>query len=153
MIATLSQVISPGCIFIDVPGTSKKKVLQNISQILSEYSSELDADVVFENLINRERLGSTGFGNGVAIPHCRLSVCKQITGAFFRLETPVDFDSVDNRPVDLVVVLLVPEEQVQGHLDLLSQIAEKLSVETTRSRLRTLQDTIDIHREFTQSSA
>lgn len=151
MMATLSQVISPGCIYIDVPGTSKKKVLQNISQILSEYSNELNADVVFESLINRERLGSTGFGHGVAIPHCRLSVCRQITGAFFRLETPVNFDSVDKVPVDLVVVLLVPEAQIQGHLELLSQIAEKLSSETTRSRLRTLQDTIDIHREITQA--
>lgn len=151
MIATLSQVISPGCIYVDVPGSSKKKVLQNISQILSEYSSELNADLVFESLINRERLGSTGFGNGVAIPHCRLSVCRQITGAFFRLATPVDFDSVDNVPVDLVFVLLVPETQIQGHLELLSQVAEKLSSDATRAQLRRLQDTIDIHREITQA--
>lgn len=147
--ATLSQAISPGCIFVDVPGTSKKKVLQNISQIMSQFATELNADLVFDSLINRERLGSTGFGHGVAIPHCRLSVCKQITGAFFRLETPVDFDSVDKIPVDLIVVLLVPEEQTQQHLELLSQIAEKLSSEASRLKLRTLQDVIDIHREIT----
>lgn len=146
---TLSQVLSPRCIFIDVPGSSKKKVLQNISQILSEFSPELPANEVFDHLIARERLGSTGFGNGVAIPHCRLSKCGQITGAFFRLENPVDFDSIDKKPVDLVFVLLVPEEQTEIHLEVLSKIAERFSQDSTLEHLRLFKDTDSIYQEIT----
>lgn len=124
---TLSEILSPQCVFLDVPGTSKKKVLQNISQILGECSANFSANDVFDHLIARERLGSTGFGNGVAIPHCRLAHCEKMTGAFFKLENPVDFDSIDKKPVDLIFVLLVPEKQTTLHLEVLSKIAEKFS--------------------------
>lgn len=146
---TLSQILSPNCVFLQVPGSSKKKVLQNISQVLSEHYSELSANDVFDHLIARERLGTTGFGNGVAIPHCRINQCGQITGAFFKLEQPVDFDSVDQQPVDLLFVLLVPEEQTNDHLDVLSQIAQKFSQPALLSRLREGLNTDFIYREIT----
>jgi len=146
---TLSEILSPKCVFLDVPGTSKKKVLQNISQILGDFSADYSANDVFDHLIARERLGSTGFGNGVAIPHCRLTKCGQVTGAFFKLEKPVDFDSIDNKPVDLIFVLLVPEEQTTLHLEVLSKIAEKFSENDFLESLREGLDANMIFQEIT----
>lgn len=142
----LSQILSPSHIHLEVSGSSKKKVLQNIAEIISNYAPELTADSVFDHLIAREKLGSTGFGDGVAIPHCRIALCQNVTGAFFRLSTPIEFDAVDRKPVDLVFVLLVPEEKNQDHLALLSQLAEKLSHQEIRQQLRHSKNPEDIHR-------
>ena len=121
---------------LDVPGGSKKRVLENLSHFLAERITDLDSDDLYQGLLARERLGSTGIGEGIAIPHCRIANCKKITGAFLKLADPVDFDSMDNMPVDLVFALIVPEEQNDEHLQVLSSIAELLQEEDVRIQLR-----------------
>ena len=118
---------------LNVPGGSKKRVLENLSHFLADRSTEIDSDELYQGLLARERLGSTGIGEGVAIPHCRMASCSKITGAFLKLEDPVDFDAIDNVPVDLVFALIVPEEQNDEHLQVLSTIAELLQEEEIRA--------------------
>jgi PTS system nitrogen regulatory IIA component len=91
---------------------------------------------VFESLIAREKLGSTGFGNGIAIPHCRLKGCESPISALMHLDAPIDFDAIDGAPVDLLFVLLVPEAATDAHLELLRQIASMLDRKEVRDRLR-----------------
>lgn len=143
--AMLSQILSPAHIYLDIAGSSKKKVLQNVAEVISGYRQDLTSDTIFDHLIAREKLGSTGFGDGVAIPHSRLSGCSQITGAFFRLSSPVDFDAVDRKPVDLLFVLLVPDEKNQDHLEILSEIASRLSSADVRQQLRDSNNSDQVH--------
>ena len=121
----------------DVPGISKKRVLEYISTFLtSGDGDESAADSIYQKLIEREKLGSTGIGHGVAIPHCRVAGCKEITGALLTLHDQVDFDAIDGEPVDLVFALIVPDEQNQEHLDALSAIAELMQEAGVRDKLR-----------------
>ncbi len=97
---------------------------------------ELDTQDVYEALIAREKLGSTGFGNGIAIPHCRLKGCETPVSALLHLDAPTDFDAIDGAPVDLLFVLLVPEAATDAHLELLRQIASMLDRDEVRKKLR-----------------
>jgi PTS system nitrogen regulatory IIA component len=91
---------------------------------------------VYEALLAREKLGSTGFGNGIAIPHCRLKGCTQPVSALIHLDAPIDYDAIDGAPVDLLFVLLVPEAATDAHLELLRQIASMLDRKEVREKLR-----------------
>ena len=122
--------------FFGVPGNSKKRVLENASEMIAEQLPELEADDIFSGLIGRERLGSTGIGEGIAIPHCRLENCKQSIGALIRLQEAVDFDAIDGQAVDMIFVLLVPEEATEAHLKTLAALAEMFSQADVRERLR-----------------
>ncbi|CDF85898.1 PTS IIA-like nitrogen regulatory protein PtsN [Pseudomonas sp. QL9] len=132
----LEQILTPGRSLVSVPGGSKKRVLEQIANLVVHDLPGLDAQAIFESLVARERLGSTGFGNGIAIPHCRLTGCKAPISAILHLDTPVDFDALDGAPVDLVFVLLVPEAATEEHLELLRQIASMLDRSEVRDRLR-----------------
>lgn len=132
----LENILTPGRSIIDAPGGSKQDVLQSIAQLFLADLPGLSSDVVFENLLGREKLGSTGFGNGIAIPHCRLPGCKTPLSAVLKLKRPIDFDANDGQPVDLLFVLLVPQEATSEHLELLSQIAGMLDRTDVRERLR-----------------
>ncbi|MDX2464617.1 MAG: PTS IIA-like nitrogen regulatory protein PtsN [Porticoccus sp.] len=134
---------------LDVPGGSKKRVLENLSHFLADRSTEIDSDELYQGLLARERLGSTGIGDGVAIPHCRMASCSKITGAFLKLEDPIDFDAIDNIPVDLVFALIVPEEQNDEHLQVLSAIAELLQEEEVRAELRRATSAEQLYRTAT----
>ena len=115
----LESILTPGRSLVNVPGGSKKKALEQIA-----------------NLIAREKLGSTGFGNGIAIPHCRLKGCETPVSALLHLDHPIDFDAIDGAPVDLLFVLLVPEAATDAHLELLRQIASMLDRKDVRDKLR-----------------
>jgi PTS system nitrogen regulatory IIA component len=132
----IEDILTPGRSLVDVQGGSKKRVLEQISKVLGRDLPDLDAQAIFESFVARERLGSTGFGNGIAIPHCRMPGCTSPLSAVLRLDTPVDFDAIDGEPVDLLFVLLVPEAATDEHLQLLRQIASMLDLEDTRERLR-----------------
>ncbi|TRX76235.1 PTS IIA-like nitrogen regulatory protein PtsN [Pseudomonas mangiferae] len=136
----LEQILTPGRSLVNVPGGSKKRVLEQIAQLIARELPDLDAQTLFENLIAREKLGSTGFGNGIAIPHCRLAGCASPISAVLRLEAPVDFDAIDGAPVDLLFVLLVPQAATDEHLELLRQIASMLDRGDVRERLRQAPD-------------
>ncbi|MED5609867.1 MULTISPECIES: PTS IIA-like nitrogen regulatory protein PtsN [Pseudomonas] len=136
----LEQILSPGRSLVNVPGGSKKRVLEQIANLVVKDLPGLDAQDIFESLVARERLGSTGFGNGIAIPHCRLTGCKAPISAILHLDAPVDFDALDGAPVDLLFVLLVPEAATEEHLELLRQIASMLDRSEVRDRLRRASD-------------
>ncbi|WP_407292187.1 PTS IIA-like nitrogen regulatory protein PtsN [Stutzerimonas zhaodongensis] len=132
----IENILTPGRALVGVPGGSKKRVLEQIARILGRDLPDLDAQAIFESFIAREKLGSTGFGNGIAIPHCRMPGCTSPLSAVLRLDAPVDFDAIDGAPVDLLFVLLVPEAATDEHLELLRQIASMLDRDEVRERLR-----------------
>ena len=132
----LESILTPGRSLVNVPGGSKKRVLEQIANLIGKEVPELETQQVFESLVAREKLGSTGFGNGIAIPHCRLKGCASPVSALLHLDAPIDFDSIDGAPVDLLFVLLVPEAATDAHLELLRQIASMLDRKDVRDRLR-----------------
>ena len=132
----LESILTPGRSLVNVPGGSKKKALEQIANLIAREVPDLEMQDVFEALIAREKLGSTGFGNGIAIPQCRLTGCESPISALMHLEAPIDFDAIDGAPVDLLFVLLVPEAATDAHLELLRQIASMLDRKDVREKLR-----------------
>jgi PTS system nitrogen regulatory IIA component len=141
----LEQILTPGRSLVNVPGGSKKRVLEQIAKLVARDLPDLDNQDIFESLVAREKLGSTGFGNGIAIPHCRLTGCNSPISAVLRLDAPVDFDAIDGAPVDLLFVLLVPEAATDEHLELLRQIASMLDRSDVRERLRQAPDSTSLY--------
>ncbi|MFB9867545.1 PTS sugar transporter subunit IIA [Vreelandella sulfidaeris] len=133
---TLETILPPERVLFDVPGGSKKRVLEFFSTFIAQNIPSLDSQEVFSRLIGRERLGSTGIGNGVAIPHARSPHCTSPIAGFLKLSEAIDFDAIDGDPVDLVFVLLVPEEADDTHLSLLGQVATIMNDANTRQQLR-----------------
>ncbi|MDH4557608.1 PTS IIA-like nitrogen regulatory protein PtsN [Pseudomonas sp. BN417] len=141
----LEQILTPGRSLVNVPGGSKKRVLEQIAKLVARDLPDLDNQDIFESLVSREKLGSTGFGNGIAIPHCRLTGCNSPISAVLRLDAPVDFDAIDGAPVDLLFVLLVPEAATDEHLELLRQIASMLDRSDVRERLHKAPDSTSLY--------
>jgi len=141
----LSQVLPPARCTPAAPGGSKKRVLEQAAQLLARDLQDLPAQSVFEALLAREKLGSTGFGGGIALPHCRLPGCTAPIAALLHLTQAVDFDAIDGAPVDLLFVLLVPPDASDVHLELLRQIAAKLSQSELCERLRRAKTGLELH--------
>lgn len=106
--------------------TSKKRTLEVLAELIAEGSDNIDSGELFQQLIGRERLGSTGIGDGIAIPHCRFKTQGATIGALMTIESPIDFDSVDSKPVDIIFAMLVPEDAESAHLQTLATLAERL---------------------------
>ena len=123
----ISDLLSPERIRFDVKSSSKKRLLELISEELARNSDEFSKREIFESLCARERLGSTGLGKGVAIPHGRVKGSKHVEASFIRLKKPLPFDAADGQPVDLLFCLAVPEDCSEDHLKLLAQVAELFS--------------------------
>ena len=130
----ISPLLANENIVLDLDASSKKRVFEHVG-LLFENNQGIASSAVFESLFAREKLGSTGLGQGIAIPHGRIKGLKGATGAFLRLAAPVPFDSPDGRPVSLLFVLLVPEQATEQHLQILSELAEKFSDPTCREGL------------------
>lgn len=116
--------------------TSKKRTLEVLASLIADGCDNIDANELFQQLIGRERLGSTGIGDGIAIPHCRFKTRGATIGALMTLETPIDFDAVDSKPVDIIFAMLVPEDAESEHLQTLATLAEKLQQPGYVSALR-----------------
>ncbi|WP_136248609.1 PTS sugar transporter subunit IIA [Halomonas borealis] len=142
---SLETILPPERTLFGVPGGSKKRVLEFFSTFIAQNMPSLDSQEVFSRLIGRERLGSTGIGHGVAIPHSRNPHCKAPLAGFLKLSEPVDFDAIDGEPVDLVFVLLVPEQADDAHLALLGQVAGVMNDAETRSALRRAGSQRELH--------
>lgn len=125
--------------------TSKKRLFEQAG-LLFENNHGIERSKVFDSLFARERLGSTGLGEGVAIPHGRIKGLKDALAAVVRLSEPVPFDSPDGQPVRLLVFLLVPEHATEEHLELLSELAELLSDRPIRDNLMQCEDPAQMHR-------
>ncbi|KXF78897.1 transcriptional regulator [Paramesorhizobium deserti] len=135
----LSDLIQPAAIIPALKASSKKQLLQIMAEKAAELTGLTEREV-FDTILQRERLGSTGVGNGIAIPHGKLNSIKRITGIFARLENPVDFEALDDQPVDIVFLLLAPENAGADHLKALSRIARLLRDPDMVTKLRGTHD-------------
>lgn len=136
----LADLISADGASVGLGASSRKQVLQAMSEMAAHVTG-LDARTIFDAVLQRERLGSTGVGQGVAIPHARLSGIDAVTGIFVRTKSPVDFESIDGRPADLIFMLLAPENAGAEHLKALARVSRLLRREDVRQRLRAAPDT------------
>lgn len=132
----ISEILSPERVRCDIDSHSKKAALETLSSLIAGADSGISQGEVFESLIARERLGSTGLGEGIALPHGRLKNTDHALGAFIRLQSAIDYDAVDQKPVDLLFALLVPEKSTEEHLQILSKLAELFSKPEVPGRLR-----------------
>jgi PTS system nitrogen regulatory IIA component len=146
----LSELLSPDQVEYCTDISSKKRALEHLSELLAKNAGRLGWSEIFDSLINREKLGSTGLGKGVALPHGRLEALQNPVCAFLKLEEPVDFDSSDGQPVDLLFALLVPEESTEEHLQILSVIAELFSKPAFCSSIRECDSDACLYRLLTQ---
>ncbi len=141
----IQTFLAPRRTLCGVEGGSKKRVLHTLAQHIADDLPTLDADELFSRLIARERLGSTGLGHGIAIPHCRIENCTGTVGALITLDQPVDFDAIDGEPVDIVFALLVPEEAHDDHLQTLATLAGLFSDAEFRQQLRDCKSDEDLY--------
>ncbi len=139
-----SDLLSPGRILAGVRINSRKRLLELISETLAKKNKELNSREIFESLCAREQLGSTGLGDGVAIPHGRISGTRDVEALFLRLIKPLPFDADDGKPVDLIFALAVPTHCTEDHSKLLSSIADRFSDPELLERLRNAADANEI---------
>jgi PTS system nitrogen regulatory IIA component len=130
----ISRLLPAANVLLDLPASSKKRAFEQAG-LLFENNQGVARAKVFDSLFARERLGSTGLGQGVAIPHGRIKGLKEAVGAFVRVAEPIPFDAPDGQPVSVMIFLLVPEQASQAHLDLLSELAQMLSDKAFRQSL------------------
>lgn len=136
---SLNDLISPQAVIASLKANSKKQALIELSEKAARLSG-LDSREVLDALIQRERLGSTGIGGGIAIPHGKLARCEHIFGVFARLEKPIDFEALDDAPVDLIFLLIAPETAGADHLNALSRAARVLRDQSLVATLRSTRD-------------
>jgi PTS system nitrogen regulatory IIA component len=149
---TVSSLITPESVVAGLKGNGKKQVLQELSSHLARVSGLSDR-AIFETLLQRERLGTTGVGQGIAIPHGRIAGLTRLVGLFARLARPVDFDALDGEPVDLVFVLLAPEDAGADHLQALARVARLFRGQTVAQKLRQTEDPAALYAILTAENA
>ena len=135
----IAKILPESNIVVDLDVGSKKRVFEQAG-LLFENNQGISRATVFDALFAREKLGSTGLGQGIAIPHGRIKGLKEATGALFRLAVPVPFDAPDGEPVNLLFILLVPEAATEKHLQLLSELAQMFSSKAFRESLNAAPD-------------
>ena len=143
----ISKILLPDNILLDTESTSKKRVFERVG-LLFENNQQIARSQVFDSLFAREKLGSTGLGQGVAIPHGRIAKLRDATAAFVMTSHPIPFDAPDGLPVNQIFVLLVPERANDLHLQILGELAQMFSDTPFRNRLLDCKDTASIHRLF-----
>ena len=148
----LSDLIDVSSVMPALKANSKKQLLQLLAEKAAGVTGLAEREV-FDTILQRERLGSTGVGNGIAIPHGKLPGIRKITGVFARLETPVDFEALDDQPVDLVFLLLAPETAGADHLKALSRIARVLRDGDTVAKIRGSNEAAAIFSFLSQTQA
>lgn len=145
-----SLCMSPSQVVLDLFATSKKNLLKKIAEIAARHTELTEQDIC-EVISTREKLGSTAIGNGVAIPHGKFANLDRIFGFFVRLAEPIDFESLDNRPVDLIFLLLTPEYEISNHLKALARVSRLFRDTKICDRLRGATDPLMIYPLFSQT--
>jgi len=140
----VAKLLPPANVLLDLQVSSKKRLFEQVG-LLFENNHGIGRSLVFDSLFARERLGSTGLGQGVAIPHGRIKGLKDALGAFVRLAQPVPFDAPDTKPVTLLFVLLVPEQATEKHLQILSELAQMFSDRPLREAMAAAADAGALH--------
>ena len=146
----LTDVLTPEAVLPALKASSKKQALQDLAELAAKLSG-LPEREIFDALLQRERLGSTGIGNGIAIPHGKMGKLDRLFGVFARLEKPIDFESLDGEPVDLIFLLLAPEGAGADHLKALSRVARSLRDPAIAQKLRKTKDADALFALLTQS--
>ena len=140
----LSEIMSGNSIFMGLKSNSKRQLLQDLADKAAEITG-INERTIFDTVLERENLGSTGFGEGTALPHGRFEGLDRVYGFFAKLNSPVDFDAIDGKPVDLVFMLLSPEGNGADHLTALAQASRILKDESLRSKLRQISSAPEIY--------
>jgi PTS system nitrogen regulatory IIA component len=148
----VADLVRPEAIIPNLKAGSKKQALQELANRAAEISG-LDARDIFDTILERERLGTTGVGQGIAIPHGKLRAIDGLYGVFARADHPIDFDSIDDQPVDLIFLLLAPEEAGADHLKALAKISRLLRDQTMCDKLRGSDGRDAIYALLTEASA
>jgi nitrogen PTS system EIIA component len=143
----ISKILPLGNILLDTESTSKKRMFERVG-LLFENNQQIARSQVFDSLFAREKLGSTGLGQGVAIPHGRIAKLRDATAAFVKASHPIPFDAPDGQPVSLIFVLLVPEKATDLHLQILGELAQMFSDSQFRNRLLACEDSAGIYQLF-----
>lgn len=147
----IGKILPASHIVLDMDVSSKKRLFEQVGELL-ENESGLTRAEVFDCLFAREKLGTTGLGHGVAIPHGRTAGLNEVTAAFVRVREPIDFDAPDNQPVSLVFVLLVPENAMGEHLEILAHLATRFSEKNVCEALLRSTDTEEVRQLLMASS-
>jgi PTS system nitrogen regulatory IIA component len=145
----IAQLLPGSNVMLDVDVSSKKRVFEQVG-LRFENNHQLARSQVFDSLFAREKLGSTGLGQGVAIPHGRIKGLKEALGALVRMKQPIPFDAPDGQPVGLIFVLLVPDRATDVHLQILSELAQMFSDKAFRERLLAAPSAPELHQLITQ---
>ena len=132
----ISDILSPNNIFLNIECNSKKAAIELLAKNLADFNNGISQVEIIDCLTAREKLGSTGLGNGIAIPHGRLKHCDKTIASFIQLNNGIDYEAVDKIPVDLIFALIVPEESTNEHLQILAVLAKTLSASKTIDNLR-----------------
>lgn len=133
---TLQDILTLDCTQCAVPVTSKKRLLEQICNLASNGLKDSNPTDLLDSLLDREKMGSTGIGNGIAIPHGRLNNTDKAIAVFLTTQQAIDFDAIDNQPVDIFICLFVPEDSTQEHLETLQSIAKLFSDRKTAKQVR-----------------
>jgi PTS system nitrogen regulatory IIA component len=144
----LNDLLTPSSVLASLRVNGKKQALQEISERAAEVSG-LPAREIFDAVLQRERLGPTGVGDGIAIPHGKIAKCGRIFGVFARLERPIDFEALDGLPVDLIFLLIAPESAGADHLKALAMIARVLRKTSVAAQIRATRDASGIYSVLT----
>jgi PTS system nitrogen regulatory IIA component len=142
----IDSLLTPERTLCRAQAADKQQALENCAQFIVQSLPVLSAADVLQSLQARERLGSTGLGNGIAIPHCRLKNIDNVVGALITLETAIDFDAIDGAPVDILFVLLAPERALQEHLNALAALASQFNHGDYRQNLRAASNAEQLYR-------
>ncbi len=148
----IADLIGPESVIADLRASSKKQALQDLAKRAAKVSGQHER-VIFDVLIERERLGTTGVGNGIAIPHGKLPNLERLHGLFARLDRPIDFDSIDEQPVDLIFLLLAPESAGADHLKALAGISRLLRDKAVCEKLRGTDESEALYALLTESTS
>ncbi|MGX1740566.1 PTS IIA-like nitrogen regulatory protein PtsN [Bosea sp. NPDC055353] len=149
---TLTDLLSPAAVISPLRANGKKQALQELAQHAASLTGLPDREL-FEALLQRERLGSTGIGDGIAIPHGRMPAIDRLVGLFARTEKPIDFDALDGQPVDIIFVLIAPEGAGADHLKALARVARVLRNQTVLEQVRKARDPAAIYAILAESAA
>ncbi|KRE09021.1 transcriptional regulator [Bosea sp. Root670] len=149
---TLTDLLSPAAVISPLRANGKKQALQELAQHAASLTGLPDREL-FEALLQRERLGSTGIGDGIAIPHGRMPAIDRLVGLFARTEKPIDFDALDGQPVDIIFVLIAPEGAGADHLKALARVARVLRNQTVLEQVRKVRDPAAIYAILAESAA
>ena len=141
----IADILDVRSVAVGVSALSKKAVLEELARLAAGDATEMTPAQAFDGLIVRERLGSTGLGNGVAIPHGRIDHLDAMRGAFLRTAEPIDFDAIDSNPVDLFFALFVPRDTTDEHLQMLAKLAECFSDTALVAKLRAVESKERLH--------